>query len=46
MAVILLLKGSTLMLIVLIAVIGATVVVSNFDLSAKGLAVLGPLPEG
>ena len=46
LAVILLLKGSKLLPGVLIAVIGATVVVSIFDLSAKGVAVLGPLPEG
>ena len=46
LAVIMLLKGSKLLPGVLIAVIGATVVVSIFDLSAKGVAVLGPLPEG
>ena len=46
LAVILLLKGSKLLPGVLIAVIGATVVVGIFDLSAKGVAVLGPLPEG
>ena len=46
LATILLLKGSKLLPGVLIAVIGATVVVSIFDLSAKGVAVLGPLPEG
>jgi high affinity sulfate transporter 1 len=46
LATILLLKGSKLLPGVLIAVIGATVIVSIFDLSAKGVAVLGPLPEG
>jgi high affinity sulfate transporter 1 len=46
LATILLLKGSKLLPGVLIAVIGATVVVSAFDLSAKGVAVLGSLPEG
>ena len=46
LAVILLLKGSKLLPGVLIAVIGATMVVGIFDLSAKGVAVLGPLPEG
>jgi high affinity sulfate transporter 1 len=46
LAIILLLKASKLLPGVLIAVIGATVIVSIFDLSAKGVAVLGPLPEG
>jgi high affinity sulfate transporter 1 len=40
------LKGSKLLPGVLIAVIGATVAVGAFDLSAKGVAVLGSLPEG
>lgn len=43
---ILLLKGSKLLPGVLIAVIGATVVVSLFDLSSRGVAVLGSLPQG
>lgn len=46
LAVILLLRGSKLLPGVLIAVIGATVVVGIFDLSAKDVAVLGPLPLG
>lgn len=46
LAIILLLKGSKLLPGVLIAVIGATVVVSLFDLSSRGVAVLGSLPEG
>lgn len=46
LAIILLLKGSKLLPGVLIAVIGATVVVSLFDLSSRGVAVLGTLPEG
>jgi hypothetical protein len=39
-------EGSKLLPGVLIAVIGATVVAGIFDMSAKGVAVLGPLPEG
>src|SRR6187549_3719404 len=46
LAVILVLKGSKLLPGVLIAVIGATVVVGAFDLPARGVAVLGSLPEG
>jgi high affinity sulfate transporter 1 len=46
LATILLLKGSKLLPGVLIAVIGATVVVSLLDLSSRGVAVLGSLPEG
>ena len=46
LATILALKGSKLLPGVLIAVIGATVAVGAFDLSAKGVAVLGSLPEG
>ena len=47
LATILLLKGSKRLPGVLIAVIGATLVVSVFDLSARaGVAVLGSLPEG
>lgn len=46
LVVILLLKGSKLLPGVLIAVIGATLVVSLLDLSSQGVAVLGPLPEG
>ena len=46
LAIILVLKGSKLLPGVLIAVIGATLVVGAFDLSAKGVAVLGALPEG
>jgi high affinity sulfate transporter 1 len=47
LATILLLKGNKRLPGVLIAVIGATLVVSVFDLSARaGVAVLGSLPEG
>jgi MFS superfamily sulfate permease-like transporter len=46
LATILLLKGNKVLPGVLIAVIGATVVVSLFDLSASGVKVLGSLPEG
>lgn len=44
--VILALKGSKLLPGVLIAVIGATLVVGLFDLSSQGVKVLGSLPEG
>lgn len=44
--VILVLKGSKLLPGVLIAVIGATLVVGLFDLSGQGVKVLGSLPEG
>jgi high affinity sulfate transporter 1 len=40
------LKGSKLLPGVLIAVIGATVAAGVFDLSDKGVSVLGSLPEG
>jgi high affinity sulfate transporter 1 len=46
LAIILALKGSKILPGVLIAVVGATVVVGVYDLSAAGVAVLGPLPEG
>ncbi len=47
LATILLLKGNKRLPGVLIAVIGATLVASVFDLSARaGVAVLGKLPEG
>ncbi len=46
LAVILLLKHSKLLPGVLIAVIGATIVVGAFDLAAQGVAVLGSLPQG
>ncbi len=46
LAIILLLKGSKLLPGVLIAVVGATIVVGAFDLAAHGVAVLGPLPQG
>lgn len=47
LAIILLLKGSKRLPGVLIAVIGATVIVGVLDLSAKsGVAVLGLLPQG
>ena len=46
LAVILLLKGNKLLPGVLIAVIGATLVVGLFDLSSSGVAVLGSLPQG
>ena len=46
LAIIFLLKGSKLLPGVLIAVIGATIVVKVFDLAAHGVAVLGPLPQG
>ena len=43
---ILALQASKLLPGVLIAVVGATVVVSLLDLSSRGVAVLGSLPEG
>ena len=47
LATILLLKANKRVPVVLIAVIGATLVVSVFDLSARaGVAVLGSLPQG
>lgn len=46
LVVILALKGSKLLPGVLIAVIGATLVVSLLDLSSQGVKVLGSLPEG
>jgi len=46
LVVILVLKGSKLLPGVLIAVIGATVVVGLFDLSSHGVKVLGSLPQG
>ena len=46
LATILALKGSKLLPGVLIAVIGATLVVSLLDLSSQGVKVLGSLPEG
>jgi high affinity sulfate transporter 1 len=46
LVVILALKGSKLLPGVLIAVIGATVVVGLFDLSSHGVKVLGSLPQG
>jgi high affinity sulfate transporter 1 len=46
LATIQLLKGNKLLPGVLIAVIGATVAVGLFDLSASGVKVLGSLPEG
>src|SRR6185369_7547367 len=47
LAVILLLKRSKRIPGILIAVVGATVVVGAFDLAARaGLSVLGPLPQG
>ncbi|SEN94247.1 high affinity sulphate transporter 1 [Rhodospirillales bacterium URHD0017] len=46
LATILALKGSKLLPGVLIAVIGATLVVSLLDLSRQGVKVLGSLPEG
>ena len=47
LAVILLLKGSKRVPGILIAVVGATVVVGTLDLAARaGVAVLGPLPQG
>lgn len=46
LATILLLKSSKLLPGVLIAVIGATVIVALFDLSSKDVKVLGSLPEG
>jgi high affinity sulfate transporter 1 len=47
LAVILLLKGSKRVPGILIAVVGATVVVGVFDLAARaGVSVLGPLPQG
>lgn len=45
LATILVLKGSKLLPGVLIAVVGATMVVSLLDLSAQGVKVLGSLPE-
>ena len=47
LAVILLLKGSKRVPGILIAVVGATVIVGVFDLAARaGVSVLGPLPQG
>jgi high affinity sulfate transporter 1 len=46
LAVILLLKGRQWLPGVLIAVVGATVVVGAFDLQAHGVSVLGALPQG
>src|SRR6185436_3130369 len=47
LAVILLLKNSKRIPGILVAVVGATVVVGAFDLAARaGLSVLGPLPQG
>jgi high affinity sulfate transporter 1 len=47
LAVILLLKGSKRVPGVLIAVVGATIIVALFDLATRaGVSVLGPLPEG
>lgn len=46
LVVILALKGSKLLPGVLVAVIGATVVVALFDLSSQGVKVLGSLPQG
>ena len=46
LAIILLLKGNKLLPGVLIAVIGATLIVGLFDLSSSGVAVLGSLPQG
>jgi MFS superfamily sulfate permease-like transporter len=46
LGIILLLKGNKLLPGVLIAVIGATLVVGLFDLSSSGVAVLGSLPRG
>ena len=47
LAVILLLKSSKRIPGILVAVVGATVVVGAFDLAARaGLSVLGPLPQG
>ena len=47
LAVIFLLKGSKRVPGILVAVVGATVVVGGFDLAARaGVSVLGPLPQG
>ena len=47
LAVILLLKGSKRVPGILIAVVGATVIVGALDLAARaGVSVLGPLPQG
>ncbi len=47
LAIILLLRGSKRLPGILIAVIGATVIVAVFDLAARSdVAVLGPLPQG
>jgi len=46
LAIILLLKGSKRLPGVLIAVVGATIATGLLDLEAKGVAVLGSLPEG
>ena len=46
LATILLLKGSKLLPGVLIAVIGATLIVALFDLPSRDVKVLGSLPEG
>lgn len=46
LAVILLLKSNKRVPGILIAVVGATVIVGLFDLAARGVSVLGPLPKG
>jgi len=46
LAVILLLKGHKRIPGILIAVVGATVAVGALDLAARGVSVLGPLPQG
>jgi len=47
LAVMLLLKGSKRVPAILIAVVGATVIVGALDLAARaGVSVLGPLPQG
>jgi MFS superfamily sulfate permease-like transporter len=46
LAVILLLKSNKRVPGILIAVLGATVIVGLFDLAARGVSVLGPLPKG
>jgi high affinity sulfate transporter 1 len=46
LAVILLLKNHKRIPGILIAVVGATVIVDVFDLARSGISVLGPLPQG
>jgi high affinity sulfate transporter 1 len=46
LAVILLLKNHKRVPGILIAVVGATVIVDVFDLTRSGISVLGPLPQG